>query len=92
MIAILSLIILLIAYNFIAIEKFNCVEIALFGASVMVIVAFGAVFGGIDTIIGASAKVTPINLSRNSGNHISFWQFGKYDIPVTFLSVILVFL
>jgi Na+/H+ antiporter NhaD/arsenite permease-like protein len=52
--------------------------------------AFGADFGGNATIIGASANVVAVGLARKAGIHISFWQFAKYGIPVTFLSVIMV--
>jgi Na+/H+ antiporter NhaD/arsenite permease-like protein len=52
--------------------------------------AFGADFGGNATIIGASANVVAVGLAKKSGIHISFWQFAKYGIPVTFLSVIMV--
>lgn len=52
--------------------------------------AFGADFGGNATIIGASANVVAVGLARKAGIHISFWQFAKYGIPVTLLSVIMV--
>ena len=52
--------------------------------------AFGADFGGNATIIGASANVVAVGLAKKAGIHISFWQFAKYGIPVTFLSVIMV--
>lgn len=52
--------------------------------------AFGADFGGNATIIGASANVVAVALAKKAGIHISFWQFAKFGIPVTFLSVIMV--
>jgi Na+/H+ antiporter NhaD/arsenite permease-like protein len=52
--------------------------------------AFGADFGGNATIIGASANVVAIGLAQKAGIKISFWQFAKYGIPVTLVSVALV--
>jgi Na+/H+ antiporter NhaD/arsenite permease-like protein len=52
--------------------------------------AFGADFGGNATIIGASANVVAIGLAHKAGIKISFWQFAKYGIPVTLVSVLLV--
>ena len=49
--------------------------------------AFGADFGGNATIIGASANVVAIGLAAKAGIKISFWQFAKYGIPVTFVSI-----
>lgn len=52
--------------------------------------AFGADFGGNSTIIGASANVVAIGLAHKAGIKISFWQFAKYGIPVTLVSVLMV--
>ncbi len=52
--------------------------------------AFGADFGGNATIIGASANVVAIGLAKKAGVNISFWQFAKYGVPITLLSVVLV--
>ncbi len=52
--------------------------------------AFGADFGGNATIIGASANVVAVGLAHKEGIKISFWQFAKYGIPVTFVSVAMV--
>ena len=52
--------------------------------------AFGADFGGNATIIGASANVVAIGLAHKAGIKISFWQFAKYGIPVTLVSVVMV--
>jgi anion transporter len=49
--------------------------------------AFGADFGGNATIIGASANVVAVGLAAKAGIKISFWQFAKYGIPVTFVSI-----
>lgn len=51
--------------------------------------ALGADFGGNMTIIGASANVVAIGLAAAAGYKISFFQFAKYGIPVTVLSVAL---
>lgn len=52
--------------------------------------AFGADFGGNATIIGASANVVAVGLAHKAGIKISFLQFAKYGIPVTFVSVAMV--
>ena len=49
--------------------------------------AFGADFGGNATIIGASANVVAVGLAAKAGIKISFWQFAKYGIPVTIVSL-----
>jgi Na+/H+ antiporter NhaD/arsenite permease-like protein len=49
--------------------------------------AFGADFGGNLTIIGASANVVAIGLAQARGTHISFWQFFRYGLPVTAVSI-----
>jgi Na+/H+ antiporter NhaD/arsenite permease-like protein len=52
--------------------------------------AFGADFGGNMTIIGASANVVAIGLAAAAGHKIGFWQFAKYGIPATVLSMAVV--
>ena len=52
--------------------------------------AFGADFGGNATIIGASANVVAVGLAAKAGYRISFWQFAKYGIPATVLSMAIV--
>jgi Na+/H+ antiporter NhaD/arsenite permease-like protein len=49
--------------------------------------AFGADFGGNLTIIGASANVVAIGLAQARGIHISFWQFFRFGLPVTAVSI-----
>jgi Na+/H+ antiporter NhaD/arsenite permease-like protein len=49
--------------------------------------AFGADFGGNMTIIGASANVVGIGLAAAAGYKIGFWQFAKYGIPATIVSM-----
>lgn len=52
--------------------------------------AFGADFGGNMTVIGASANVVAIGLAAAAGHRIGFWQFAKYGIPATVLSILVV--
>lgn len=52
--------------------------------------AFGADFGGNATIIGASANLVAIGLAKKNGIHISFWQFAKYGVATTLLSILVV--
>ena len=51
--------------------------------------ALGADFGGNGTAIAASANVVAIGLAGRAGHPITFWQFTKYGIPVTILSVLI---
>ena len=51
--------------------------------------AIGADFGGNLTIIGASANVYIANLAARGGEPISFWEFTRYGLPVTLLSLAL---
>ena len=53
--------------------------------------AFGADYGGNATIIGASANVVAIGLAHKAGYKIGFWQFAKYGIPVTLISILMVY-
>jgi Na+/H+ antiporter NhaD/arsenite permease-like protein len=53
--------------------------------------AFGADFGGNATIIGASANVVAIGLAKRQGVEISFWQFAKYGIITTVISILMVY-
>lgn len=53
--------------------------------------AFGADFGGNLTIIGASANVVAIGLAHRAGYKISFWKFAKFGIPVTLVSIAMVY-
>lgn len=54
--------------------------------------AFGACFGGNGTAIAASANVVAIGIAKRAGHPISFWQFTRYGIVVTFLSTLLAWL
>lgn len=49
--------------------------------------ALGACLGGNGTIIGASANVVIVDIARQSGYHISFWQFFRLGFPVMIGSV-----
>ncbi|SDH55923.1 Na+/H+ antiporter NhaD [Sinosporangium album] len=51
--------------------------------------ALGADFGGNGTAVAASANVVAIGIAARSGHRVSFWQFTKYGIVVTVLSMIL---
>ena len=53
--------------------------------------AFGADFGGNATIIGASANVVAIGLAAKAGIRISFWNFAKYGIVITAISVAMIY-
>jgi Na+/H+ antiporter NhaD/arsenite permease-like protein len=50
--------------------------------------ALGADFGGNGTAVAASANVVAIGIAAKSGHHISFWQFTKYGIVVTVMSIL----
>jgi Na+/H+ antiporter NhaD/arsenite permease-like protein len=49
--------------------------------------AFGADLGGNATAIGASANVVMLGLADRAGHHIGFWQFTKYGLVVTAVTV-----
>ena len=49
--------------------------------------ALGACFGGNATIVGASANVVVANLAGRAGHPITFGQFLRYGLPVTFVSL-----
>ena len=49
--------------------------------------ALGADLGGNATAVGASANVVIIGIAERSGQPISFWQFTKYGLVVTVLTV-----
>ena len=51
--------------------------------------ALGADFGGNGTAIAASANVVAIGIAAKSGNKITFWQFTKYGILVTILTLLM---
>jgi Na+/H+ antiporter NhaD/arsenite permease-like protein len=51
--------------------------------------ALGADLGGNATIIGASANVVMAGIAEKNGYHIGFWQFARYGIVVTAVTVLL---
>jgi Na+/H+ antiporter NhaD/arsenite permease-like protein len=51
--------------------------------------ALGADLGGNATAIGASANVVVLGIARRNGHPISFWQFTKYGLIVTVVTVTL---
>jgi Na+/H+ antiporter NhaD/arsenite permease-like protein len=51
--------------------------------------ALGADLGGNATAVGASANVVVLGLAERAGRRISFWEFTKYGIVVTVITVAL---
>jgi Na+/H+ antiporter NhaD/arsenite permease-like protein len=51
--------------------------------------ALGADLGGNATAIGASANVVVIGLAERAGKPISFWEFTRYGLVVTLVSIVL---
>ncbi|WP_326634642.1 ArsB/NhaD family transporter [Nonomuraea fuscirosea] len=51
--------------------------------------AIGADLGGNATAVGAAANVVVIGIAARNGTHISFWQFTRYGLVVTFVTVAL---
>jgi Na+/H+ antiporter NhaD/arsenite permease-like protein len=49
--------------------------------------ALGADLGGNATAIGASANVVVLGIAERAGKPISFWQFTKYGLVVTIMTV-----
>lgn len=43
--------------------------------------------GGNATIIASSANVVVIGIAEREGHHISFWQFSRYGLIVTAVTV-----
>ncbi|MEU7004359.1 ArsB/NhaD family transporter [Nonomuraea sp. NPDC046570] len=52
--------------------------------------AFGADLGGNATAVGAAANVVVIGIAARNRTPISFWEFTKYGLIVTFITVALV--
>ncbi|MFC4012508.1 ArsB/NhaD family transporter [Nonomuraea purpurea] len=52
--------------------------------------AFGADLGGNATAVGAAANVVVLGIAARNGTPISFWQFTKYGLIVTPVTVALV--
>ena len=49
--------------------------------------ALGADLGGNATAVGASANVVVLGLAERAGQRITFWQFTRYGILVTLVTV-----
>ena len=49
--------------------------------------ALGADLGGNATAVGASANVVVLGLAERAGQPITFWQFTKYGLIVTAVTV-----
>jgi Na+/H+ antiporter NhaD/arsenite permease-like protein len=49
--------------------------------------ALGADLGGNATAIGASANVVVLGIAERAGKRISFWEFTKYGLIVTVITV-----
>jgi Na+/H+ antiporter NhaD/arsenite permease-like protein len=49
--------------------------------------ALGADLGGNATAVGASANVVALGLAERAGRRISFWEFSKYGLVVTAVTV-----
>ncbi len=49
--------------------------------------ALGADLGGNATAIGASANVVVLGLAERAGKRISFWEFSKYGLVVTVITI-----
>ncbi|MEV4088854.1 ArsB/NhaD family transporter [Nonomuraea fuscirosea] len=52
--------------------------------------AFGADLGGNATAVGAAANVVILGIAARNGTPISFWQFTRYGLIVTVVTVALV--
>ena len=57
------------------------------GQSLWWVLALGADFGGNGTAVAASANVVALGIASRSGHQITFWQFTRYGIVVTALSI-----
>ncbi|MEV4566145.1 ArsB/NhaD family transporter [Nonomuraea sp. NPDC049419] len=51
--------------------------------------AFGADLGGNATAVGAAANVVVLGIAARNGTPISFWQFTKYGLIVTLVTIAL---
>ena len=51
--------------------------------------ALGADLGGNATAVGASANVVVLGIAERNGHRISFWEFTKYGLIVTLITVAL---
>ncbi|MGW4469756.1 ArsB/NhaD family transporter [Nonomuraea sp. NPDC004354] len=51
--------------------------------------ALGADLGGNATAVGAAANVVVVGIAARNGTPISFWQFTRYGLVVTVVSIVL---
>ncbi len=51
--------------------------------------SLGACLGGNATLIGASANVIAAGLSEKNGHKITFWEFTKYGVLITVISLLI---
>ena len=51
--------------------------------------SLGACLGGNATLIGASANVVAANISKKNGKVISFIEYLKYGLPLTFVTIVI---
>lgn len=51
--------------------------------------SLGACLGGNGTLIGASANVVSAGLANKSGHPVSFWDFTKYGVIFTLVSIVI---
>jgi len=51
--------------------------------------ALGADLGGNATAIGASANVVILGMAERAGRRISFWEFTKYGLIITAVTITL---
>jgi Na+/H+ antiporter NhaD/arsenite permease-like protein len=51
--------------------------------------ALGADLGGNATAIGAWANVVILGMAERAGNPVSFWQFTRYGLIVTVITIAL---
>jgi len=51
--------------------------------------ALGADLGGNATVIGASANVVMLGIAEKNGHRIGFWEFARFGVPVTAVTVLL---
>jgi Na+/H+ antiporter NhaD/arsenite permease-like protein len=52
------------------------------------VLALGADLGGNATAIGASANVVICGIAKRNGHPISFWEFTKYGLIVTAVTIL----
>ena len=51
--------------------------------------SLGACLGGNATLVGASANIVAANISKKNGKVISFVEYLKYGLPLTFVTIVI---